>query len=630
MTSQTAEPDSDQRADSREPLRPSDVAEERNQSVFHQIRSRFTRPIWVSVLVALALLSTYLVPPAPANADGSGGVTKSERIDSVDDGGFVVQVGDNTSVAEVLRDSEAPIPEAAVDLSGEAFNGAVLDIDRDEAIQLREDPRVVSVERNKIFTASSGATLRQLTTVLSANSHQQESFAGSSSTPWGLDRTDQRNLPLDSQYSPPSDGSGVHIYFVDSGIDLDHPDFGGRIGRSSYVESAGDSPDDCSGHGTHVAGTAASGSYGMATGAILHSVRVLDCNDQASLAAVLAGLNWVAANSDARSVVNLSLSGLKSTALNDTVSELVAAGTPVAVAAGNQARPACDFSPASAGPAIAVGALTKKDKAASFSNAGSCLDTYAPGISIESLAMGQPTETSTQSGTSMATPHVSGAIAVLWSQNPSLTGKEIGFHILNAATKGVVSFPSGQAGSPNSIVYVEPHDPNAPNTLLTSGTMGTVDSRNARFSFASTSIGSTFECRLDSLPWRTCTSSKSYASLSNGKHTFRVLATDPGGNTDPTAAVQRFTTAKRVVVKLRTNSLQSRLIVNVNPNISDKNYKIKVKKRIDGNWKTKRVAWTKRTADMRTINMPKGKYRVRVPAQHDLLGATSKSVRLTR
>lgn len=583
----------------------------------------------LATLVALALLITSLLPIPHALAVQSASDPDVERIDSADESGYVVQVEEGESAANVLADSDAVDVRNTDDLSGEAFNGAVADIDRVQARELRKDPRIVSVERNKAYTVNS-RDQPQFASPNPETASGEDYSAQSATTVWGLDRTDQRNLPLDSDYSPPAEGSGIDIYIVDSGIDKDHPEFGDRIGQSAYWPAVGDSADDCYGHGTHVAGTAASTTYGMAKNANLHSVRVLDCSGNGTLSGVLEALNWVAANAEPKSVVNLSLAGGSSSALDAAVSSLVDDGILVVSAAGNASVDACTVSPARAGPAITVGALDDADSEASFSNHGTCLDLYAPGVSIKSLLMNEPGSTSTKSGTSMAAPHVAGAVAVLWSDKPSFNGNQIRDHVLGEGTAGVVQFHSGQRGSPDLNLHVRPADSTPPNTRITSGTSGRVNSRKANFSFTSTEAGSTFKCRLGQGSWRRCTSPRYYTGLVNGKHTFQVRATDTSGNTDASPAAQTFTTAKRLKVALKTNRAKTKLRVNVNPNNAAKNYRIKVQKKKSGKWKTVRTTRTRGVRDTRVINMGKGRYRIKVPAQRGLLGAKSGSVRLKR
>lgn len=194
----------------------------------------------------------------------------------------------------------------------------------------------------------------------------------------------------------------------------------------------------------------------------------------------------------------------------------------------------------------------------------------------------------------------------------------------------IVDELGGEDLAPNDFGTRVQLDKVAPRTKITSGTRGTVDSRKAKFYFNSNEAKSTFECKLDSRSWRACVSPKSYKGLENGDHKFKVRATDKAGNTDATPAFRKFTTAKRIKVSLTTKDNGSKLVVDVDPNKANANYEIKVQKRKDGAWKTVRATWTRGPTDRRTINLGRGQYRIKVPAQYNLLGATSNSVRLKR
>lgn len=188
----------------------------------------------------------------------------------------------------------------------------------------------------------------------------------------------------------------------------------------------------------------------------------------------------------------------------------------------------------------------------------------------------------------------------------------------------------GDDYAPNDFGQAVELDKVAPNTSITSGTSGKVDGRTAKFYFKSNEAGSTFRCRLDWGSWQSCSSPKYYSKLANGKHTFRVRATDKAGNADPTPAARSFTTAKRIKVTLKAKYHRSKLLVDVNPNKKYKNYRIKVQKKKSGKWRTVKKTRTKGSRDRRIINMPRGRYRIRVPAQFDMLRGTSNSVWLKR
>ncbi|MBQ1084429.1 MULTISPECIES: S8 family peptidase [unclassified Nocardiopsis] len=226
--------------------------------------------------------------------------------------------------------------------------------------------------------------------------------------PWGLDRIDQEDLPLDGSYTTESDGSGTSVYIIDTGIDDSHPDFGGRA-EVGFDATGGDGGDR-QGHGTHVAGTVGADSYGVAPGASLYGVKVLGDDGSGTYDDVIAGIEWVAENADANAVANLSLGGPASQAVDDAVNALADSGVFVAVAAGNEGQDAGNVSPGGAEGVVSVGASDESDATASFSNHGPSVDIYAPGVDVESTIPGGGTDS--YSGTSMASPHVAGAAAL--------------------------------------------------------------------------------------------------------------------------------------------------------------------------------------------------------------------------
>jgi subtilisin family serine protease len=268
---------------------------------------------------------------------------------------------------------------------------------------------------------------------------------------WGLDRVDQRALPLDGDYSYATGAAGIHVYVIDTGIRTDHSDFGGRASGDFTAINDGWGAEDCHWHGTHVAGTVGGSTWGVAKGVSLHAVRVLSCSGSGSISGVVAGVDWVAANHISPAVANMSLGGGYSVSLNQAVANTVAAGVTFAVAAGNESTDACVRSPASEPSALTVGATDASDVRASFSNYGSCLDLFAPGVGITSAHKASTTATATASGTSMASPHVAGAAALYLAQNPGSTPADVASALLGSTTSGVVS--NGGSGSPNLLLY---------------------------------------------------------------------------------------------------------------------------------------------------------------------------------
>jgi len=276
-----------------------------------------------------------------------------------------------------------------------------------------------------------------------------------SNAPWGLDRIDQRVLPLDKTFNNlNNNGSGASIFVIDTGIDASNADFGGRVQPGFTAIADGIGSADCNGHGTHVAGIAGGSKYGVAKSAQLIPVRVLGCDGSGSYSNVISGLEYVASQYSvgAKFVVNMSLGGPSSSTIDGAVQTLIAKGLHVVVAAGNSSANACNYSPARVPEAITVGATTTTDSMASYSNFGSCLDLFAPGTSITSTWLGG-TGVNTISGTSMAAPAVAGVVARFISANTTLTPAQVSNSVKSGATKALLNGIG--SGSPNSLAYTE-------------------------------------------------------------------------------------------------------------------------------------------------------------------------------
>lgn len=264
---------------------------------------------------------------------------------------------------------------------------------------------------------------------------------------WGIDRIDQRNLPLSGTYSYTATGTGVRAYIIDTGIETTHPQFGSRA--SAVYDAFGGNGQDCNGHGTHVAGTVGSATYGVAKNVYLRAVRVLDCSGSGSNSGVIAGMDWVAANHIAPAVANMSLGGGYSSATNTSATNLSASGVFLAVAAGNSSADACNSSPSSAPGTVTVAASTSTDARASYSNYGGCVDIYAPGSSITSTWINGGTNTI--SGTSMATPHVTGVAALYKATYGDAAWSTIRDWLSANATANVIT--GNVSGTPNKLLY---------------------------------------------------------------------------------------------------------------------------------------------------------------------------------
>jgi subtilisin family serine protease len=310
-----------------------------------------------------------------------------------------------------------------------ALEGFSVKLTAAEAAQLARNPQVAYVERDQIVHA----------------------VASQTPATWGLDRIDQHDLPLNNTYTYNQTGQGVQAYIIDTGIRATHQQFAGRVGNG--VDEVGGGTNDCNGHGTHVSGTVGGTTYGVAKQVTLHAVRVLDCNGSGTNTGVIAGVDWVTGQHAAGTpaVANMSLGGGVSSALDTAVNNSINDGVSYAIAAGNSNANACNSSPARVAAANTVGSTTSTDARSSFSNFGPCVDIFAPGSSITSSWNTSDTATNTISGTSMATPHVAGAIALYLQTNPGASPSTVSSALINNSTLNHVTNPG--TGSPNRLLY---------------------------------------------------------------------------------------------------------------------------------------------------------------------------------
>ena len=469
-----------------------------------------------SIVAAMCALVAVLAPAAGAAPD-----------DPVRSTYIVVLTDDVTParVPEVAQQLASAHDGALGHLYQHALKGFSVELTRGQAIALARNARVASVEADQPV----------------------EAFVTQSPATWGLDRIDQRDLPLSNSYTYNQNGQGVHMYVIDTGVLGSHQEFSGRMGNGYTAISDGRGTTDCNGHGTHVAGTTGGTTYGVAKAVTIHPVRVLGCTGSGTNSGVIAGVDWVTANHVKPAVANMSLGGGASTALDSAVQNSIAAGVSFAVAAGNDNQNACNFSPARAANAVTVGATTSTDARSSFSNWGTCLDVFAPGSSITSAWYTSTTATNTISGTSMASPHVAGALALYLQTNPTASPATARNALVGQATSGKVTSPG--TGSPNLLLYSVfggggGGDTTAPTTSITAPANGaTVSGTTTVSANASDNVGvSRVELYVDgSLAGTDTTSPYSFAwnttAVANGSHSLQTRAFDAAGNAGSSAVV---------------------------------------------------------------------------------------------
>ncbi|MEU6737492.1 S8 family peptidase [Streptomyces physcomitrii] len=385
----------------------------------------------VTVATAVALTAGSTIAALPAGAAPAEGTVLGAGAPGAIKGQFVVLLDGKAGVTakkDIAKKYGGELGRSFASINGfsaEGLSGA-------EARRLAADPAVDKVVQSKTFTIA----------------------ATQPSPPsWGLDRVDQSDLPLNDAYTyPDSAGEGVTAYVIDTGVRTTHSDFEGRASSGYDAVDGDDDASDGHGHGTHVAGTLAGAAHGVAKKAQVVGVRVLDDNGSGTTEQVVAGIDWVTQNHQGPSVANLSLGGGADEAIDTAVREAVASGVTVAVAAGNSADDAADYSPARVSEALTVAASDDADGQAYFSNYGSSVDLYAPGVDIVSDFNTGDDATTTYSGTSQATPHVAGAAAVYLAGHPEATPEEVATALGDAAAADRITDPG--EGTPNKLVQI--------------------------------------------------------------------------------------------------------------------------------------------------------------------------------
>lgn len=428
------------------------------------------KKIWI--LLAAIAVGTAAVSLLPSKTEGQN--SKFRKSSNPVANSYIVAL-EPTALRAADESADQVAGRLAADFGGRvekvfshALQGFTVEMTEKAAIQLSNDPSVMLVEENSYISVN----------------------ATQNNAPWGLDRVDQRNVPLNTAYNYVKTGSGVHVYVIDTGVRSTHAEFGGRATKDYdsivYDEQNGN---DCHGHGTHVAATIGGTNYGVAKDVQIHGVRVLACNGIGTVATAVDGIDWVTRNHQSPAVANMSMGSSGSVLMDFAVQGSIDSGVTYVVAAGNSSASACDVSPARLGTAITVGASDQSDVRALFSNYGSCVDLFAPGVSITSAWAWTDTASFSASGTSMAAPHVTGTVALYLQDNRNATPAQAASALMGNATSGPMTPMSD--GSPNLMLFTAPAGPTAGGAVV-SGQVVRSDGRalkNVRVSLRSAATG---------------------------------------------------------------------------------------------------------------------------------------------
>ena len=398
------------------------------------------KKIWI--LLTVLTVGLAVVSFAPSSTEGHK--SKLHRSPNAIPNRYIVVLN-----PDVMRSVRGGTPEKAAGRLAARYGGSVdkvyshaikgfsAEMTPEAALDLSNDPSVLFVEEDSMVSIDATQT----------------------NAPWGLDRVDQRNVPLNESYNYVNTGSGVHVYVIDTGVRASHSEFGGRATADYDSMYDGQNGNDCHGHGTHVAGTIGGTNYGVAKDVRIHGVRVLGCNGIGSVSTAVEGIDWVTANHISPAVANMSMGAAASPLMDIAVQGSINAGVVYVAAAGNANTDACTYSPARLPAAITVGASTQNDERASFSNYGACVDLFAPGVGITSAWSWNDFASFTANGTSMAAPHVTGAVALYLEQHSASTPSQTAAGLLGDATSGTMNVPAD--GSPNLMLFTAPAGPTA-------------------------------------------------------------------------------------------------------------------------------------------------------------------------